>query len=155
MMLFIIAALAAILSVTASPYAAINTAVFDLPVIVLVFFSLKKGFLTGLVFGIFFGITTGVLGTEDLALDIFLYGAAGCTIGYIGKWFYKEKLTTFLLLVFLSTLFIYFSKYAYNAILVQMRLSVFDYTLRIFIPSAIYTAAAAVFLFYFFKELKF
>lgn len=154
MIVFLIAALVAILEVTAVPYAGVKAVTFNLPVIVLVFFSLKKGFRTGISLGIFFGIFTGIFGVNVLLLNVLLYGAAGFTVGYIGKWFYKEKLLTFLFMVFLSLVFIYFLQYCYKFAHIQMELNVLDYAFRIFAPVAVYTLAVSIFLFYFLKELK-
>ncbi len=154
MAIVLVVLLAAILEVTAVPYAGIRAASFDLPLIVLIFFSLKKGFKLGAILGVFFGVFNGFFSTCSPGLNIILYGLAGFVVGYIGEWFYKERLLTFIIMIFCSTVFIYFSRYIYALISFQAQLSAVDYTIRLFLPQAAYTTAASIFLYYFLRELK-
>ena len=153
MPIFLVALIVAFLEITAVPYARINAATFDLQIIMLVFFSLKKGIRVGTMLGILFGILSGVFSTGSLLLNIILYSLTGFTVGYIGQWFYKERLATFILMVFCSMVVIYFSQYLYIVTHFQIHVSALDYAGRLFLPPALYTAFMSIFLFYFFREL--
>ena len=154
MTIFFVAVLSAILEITAVPYASVRAAGFDLPLIVLIFFSLKKGFKFGAGLGVFFGVFNGFFSGISLWLSILLYGLTGVVVGYIGEWFYKERLPTFLFMIFCSAIFIYFSRYLYALIYFKTQLGAMDYIVRLFLPQAVYTTGASVFLYYFFRKIK-
>jgi len=154
MAIFLIAALVVILQITVVPYTRVGTAVFDLQIITLVFFGLKKGLRLGLLLGVFFGIFSGLFSTSSLWLSIFLYGLTGLTVGYIGRWFYKEQLSTFILMIFCATAFIYFSHYLYQLLYAQLPLDILSFALKLFLPVALYTVAAAIFLFRFLRGIR-
>jgi len=154
MAIFFIALLVVILQITAVSYARIGTAIFDLQIITLAFFGLKKGLKLGLLLGVFFGIFSGLFSTNALWLNIFLYSLTGLAVGYIGRWFYKEQLSTFIVMVFCSMALIYFSHYFYQILSVQLELDMLSYASRLFLPAALYTVAVAIFLFHFLKEIK-
>lgn len=139
--IFFIAILISILQLTAVTYTRVGPFSFDLQIIALVFFSLRHGFKVGVTLGLFFGIFKGLFSISSFWSNIFLYTAIGSIIGYIGRWFYKESLPTFLLMLFCSLFFIYFLNYP-------------AYFFKLFLPTAAYTIAVSIFLFCFLRELK-
>lgn len=129
----ILAVLVGILQLTAVTYTRIAGFAFDLPIIVLVFFSFRHVVSVGVALGLFFGIFNGLFGLDPFWYSVFSYTAVGFLIGLIREWFYKENLLVFLLMVFLSLAVINFFKVCF--------------------PSLAYSLAMAVFLFYFLREL--
>lgn len=139
--IFFIAILVSILQFTAVPYTRIGPFNFNLEIIALVFFSLRYGLKLGVALGLFFGIVNGIFSTHFFWLNIFLYVVVGSIVGYIGRWFYKENLFTFLLMIFCSLFFIYF-------------LNCPIHFFALFLPTAAYNIIISIFLFYFLRELS-
>lgn len=142
--IFFIALIVSILQLTAITYARNGVYTFDLQLIILAFFSLNKGFKVGIALGVFFGIFNCLFGISPFWLNIFLYCLTGFIIGYIGQWLYKESVLTFIVIVFCSMAFIYFSK---------VQLNILDYTFRLFLPAASCNILASFFLFYFLRRV--
>jgi thiamine transporter ThiT len=140
-LIFLIAVLVSILQFTAVNFAGIGPYTFNLQIIALVFFSLRKGLTAGLALGIFFGLFNGLLGVAPVAETLIVYLAIGLITGYVSRWFYRESLAAFLFLVLCSLAAVYF---------VNIPASFF----RIFLPAAVYNLAMAAFLFFFLRELR-
>lgn len=147
--IFFIAATCSILQLTAVMYAKDSPPTFNLPVIALVFFSLRKGFKTGLALGVFFGLFTGIFTIGSFWQNILIYAAVGCAIGYIGRWFYRDNIFSFICMVFFANAAVYLPQY------IRMQSGGLDYALSIFVSSQLCNTVAALFLFYFLKGLRY
>lgn len=152
--IFSIAILSSILQLTALTYARIGPYTFNLDLIVLVFFSLRYGLKLGIALGLFFGIFNGIFSINSFWLNCLLYAAVGSVIGYLGRWFYREHLPVFLLMIFCSLAFIYFFTYILDTSYPNPQSNILTYFIGIFAPSALYNLAVSTFLFYFLRELK-
>lgn len=137
----LVAILVSILQYTAVSFARIGPHTFNLQIITLVFFSFRYGLRTGLALGLFFGVFNGLVGAGPVLTSIITYLLIGLVTGYIGRWFYKESLAAFLLLVLCSLAPVYF---------INIPASFF----RLFLPAAVYNLVIAAFLFFFLRELK-
>jgi thiamine transporter ThiT len=136
-----IAVLVSILQFTAVNFATIGPYTFNLQIITLVFFSLKRGVATGLGLGLFFGVFNSLVGVGPAHLTIATYLLIGLTVGYAGCWFYRESLGAFLFMVFCALAAVYYT---------NIPASFF----RVFLPAAIYNLVVCLFLFFFLGELK-
>ncbi|MDD5450036.1 MAG: hypothetical protein PHO42_05500 [Candidatus Omnitrophica bacterium] len=108
MRIFFVAIAAVILQITALAYVRIGTSTFNLELIILVFVSLKYGPKPGIWLGLFFGAVNGIFAIDSFWVNVLLYSAIGSITGYLGRWFYKETLPAFLLMIFCSLAFLYF-----------------------------------------------
>jgi len=138
--IFFIAILIPILQLTAVNYAMIGPHSFNLILIVLIFFGLRRGFKTGTALGLFFGTVNGLFSIGSFWSSLFLYAIIGSVTGYIGQWFYRDDLLAFLITLLSSLGFMY---------LVTIPSGFF----RLFLPAAAYNTAISIFLFYFLREL--
>jgi hypothetical protein len=140
MRIFLIAFATAILQVSAARYAVTGPFGLSLDIIALVFYSYKHGFKTGAALGIFFGVFSGVFSSEYFWFNAIVYTVIGAMAGYIGRWFYKDNLPAFLLMVFCSLICAH-SPHMNAGFL------------RLFLPMAAYNLVLSVFLFYFLRML--
>lgn len=136
-----IAVLAAVLQFTAVNFASIGPYAFNLQIITLVFFSLKHGLRVGMALGLFFGLFNGLIGVGPPLPNIIAYLLIGSLVGYVGRWFYRESLLTFLFMVLCSLAATYF-------------INIPASFLRMFFPFALYNLIISIFLFFFFRELR-
>jgi|GEM_PF-6688153 len=135
-----IALLVPVLQLTAVNYAMIGPHSFNLVLIVLVFFGLRRGLKVATPLGLFFGVVNGLFGTGSFWPNVLLYTMIGSVTGYIGQWFYRDDLSAFLIMVLASLGFMYL-------------ISIPSAFFRLFLPAALYNTAISVFLFYFLREI--
>ncbi|MCX5716690.1 MAG: hypothetical protein NTV07_07625, partial [Candidatus Omnitrophica bacterium] len=100
--IFLIAAVVSVLQWTVVSYAALGLFSFDLQLITLVFFSVRRGFKTGLALGIFFGVFNGIFGITAFWANVFIYATICFASEYAAKWFYRQSLFTCLLILILA-----------------------------------------------------
>lgn len=137
---FFLAVLISVLQASAVSYARIGAIGFNLDIIALVFFSFRYGLRYGTALGVVFGSFNGLFCIGSFWMSLLLYTALGTIIGYIGEWFYRERLMNFLLMVFCALALVYFF---YTP----------AHFFRLFLPSAAYNIVISIFLFYLLRKI--
>ncbi len=155
MTMYLISLLAVAGGLTVLPYLRIGGAAPELPLVIVVYFSLKRGTVAGLLVGFCTGIASSLLGAGTVSLNICLYGGIGCAVGYIGQWFYRDNPLTFLLMVIVSMAACYLVHFSLINFRDQRSVGLISFFWRLFIPSAVYTVSASAFIFFLFRRLRF
>lgn len=152
--LFIIASLFLVLQLTAVTYTKVGPPFFNLPLIFLVYCSLKKGVAVGILYGLFFGFFNGLFNISPFGSYCLSYGSIGFIIGYVSRWLYRESLLTFLLMVIFAEGLLYLFHFIFGLWQMQMPLASIGAGLRLMLLSAGCDVMASLFLFHFLGKLK-
>jgi len=150
----IIAIAACLLQVTVAVYTRRAFPTFDLPLIVLVFFSFRSGTRRGFALGIVVGIVNAFFTIAPFWLTVFLYAGIGAAVGAVSRWFYRESLFAFIFLVACSGLFLYLVGAFIGPAHPFANIGIADYLGRLILPAALYNALASLFIFYFLKAMR-